>query len=287
MIEETSGPSIKASESTRLEIMKTQMATDMPYTSSFQKAIPDVKHHGYLLVKNDNNEWEERYCILDKQQKLKIYSSHQSPPSAALTEHLLDVDSIEGKLVHELMNSRPSTNSGCFTLRVKASSRSFRFCAPNMVTRDSWITAIVGRDEKNDRASTLMKKGDLNAPFVAHFGHITKSGFLEKKTRYTSRWIKEWFVLVDSELHYYNTNYDPPHAPRGTIYICYHSGKSFPISLSSKRPQSFTIQNPNRTYYLAAENEMILQSWLNAIESNVKRISMSTAQRRGSAPGRS
>jgi hypothetical protein len=43
------------------------------------------------------------------------------------------------------------------------------------------------------------------------------------------KWKRQYFVLIDGEIHYYPTERADPKCPKGTMYICTHSGKPFPV----------------------------------------------------------
>jgi hypothetical protein len=57
------------------------------------------------------------------------------------------------------------------------------------------------------------------AAFVAFYGHVDYYGFLYRKRKRTNRWLREFLILVDSELHYFASANDDVAAPFGTIYV--------------------------------------------------------------------
>jgi hypothetical protein len=116
------------------------------------------------------------------------------------------------------------------------------------------------------------------AAFVSYYGHIDYYGFLYRRRKLTNRWVRAWVLLVDSEIHYYDSPLDSCDAPAGTLYICTHSGRPFAVSQSSKRAHCLEIRNPARTYYLAAETERDYLGWNNALFQNQKRIADNRAQ---------
>lgn len=103
-------------------------------------------------------------------------------------------------------------------------------------------------------------------------------GYLYRKRKLTNRWMREFVLLVDSEVHYYTTANDPVDQPAGTFYIATNSGKAFHVKQSSKRPHCIGVINPSRTFYLAAETEREYLCWVNAIHQCVKRLVSRKAQ---------
>lgn len=74
-------------------------------------------------------------------------------------------------------------------------------------------------------------------PFVSDYG------YLYRKRKLTNRWMREFVLLVDSEVHYYASVNDPPDQPAGTFYVATNSGKAFHVKQSSKRPHCFPAED--------------------------------------------
>ena len=127
-------------------------------------------------------------------------------------------------------------------------SQSIELCAASQQAREVWLSKILG-----DRYVPVERQAELTTPFLLYLGRIDKAGWLWRKRKYSSRWRREWFVLVGQELHCYRDVSAPPDSMR-TIYLSTNSGKPFAVTPSTKRQYAFSIANPNRTWYLAAES---------------------------------
>jgi serine/threonine protein kinase len=108
--------------------------------------------------------------------------------------------------------------------------------------------------------------------FIKYYGRVSLAGWLWRQKKYSMKWVKQFFVLVDSELHYYENERSTPAQPEGTFYICTNSGKEFLCQESNKKPHCFSLQNPSTTAYLSAESKEDYGAWRTLIRHNVKKV---------------
>ncbi len=117
-------------------------------------------------------------------------------------------------------------------------------------------------------------------PFVTQFGSdLSYCGFLFRQKRFSGIWVRAWFVLVSSSLHYYSDPLREPNKPEGTFYLCTNSGKAFDRKSSPKRQFSFSLANPSHTVHLAAESQEILENWTIKFDKAVQIIQQKIAKR--------
>jgi hypothetical protein len=179
--------------------------------------------------------------------------------------------------VNASTDRRTKIGANEFFIRLHSSSVQFDCYADSNEEKEKWLQALCG-----DRIGSMMPSAQPSssstigagrvAAFASYYGHIDYYGFLYRKRKLTSRWLREFVCLVDSEVHYYSSVSDPVDQPAGTFYIATNSGKAFHVKQSSKRALCFGVINPSRTHYLAAENEKEYLGWVNAIHMNAKRI---------------
>lgn len=87
-----------------------------------------------------------------------------------------------------------------------------------------------------------------------HEGWCTKLGYVFKT------WKRRWFVLNGTKISYYTS---PDGKLKGTISLI---DSKVQLDTNSKKPNSFKISTPNRTYYIYTNTEDETASWINAIK---------------------
>jgi len=88
-----------------------------------------------------------------------------------------------------------------------------------------------------------------------------KSGYLIKQGFKIKSWKKRWFLLSNSLISYFKTPRDMK--PISSFYI-----RDCKVStcVVEGRKNTFYIETPKRTFYLAAETEGEMQSWLDSLK---------------------
>lgn len=272
-------------------------------TPAMQKNFTNIRHHGYLLVKDKKHAaggggggggsgggvWSIKYCLLVNREFL-MFESHKSPVDDILFSYEVDVDRFHRSIFD--LECVGESQLAPFELSVVGSNDGLELTAFDMADRSRWqhqFLSLTNPPSKNATSATTSSPSP-NPPssppiyrlspndtlliysFVQYYGRVDCFGFLFRKRKYSQRWVKQFFVLIDSEIHYYQSPSSAPDNPEGTFYICTNSGKAFLLQGSPKRPYCFSIQNPNQTFYLAAESENEYVTWMQAIRQNVKRL---------------
>lgn len=97
---------------------------------------------------------------------------------------------------------------------------------------------------------------------------MSKEGYLTKEGGSFKSWKKRWFVLRDGALSYYKQKGD--FEPLGTISLS--TAGRIQVNSTKKKPNTFEIPTPSRTYYLTADTETERQTWMEILEHTREHI---------------
>lgn len=99
-----------------------------------------------------------------------------------------------------------------------------------------------------------------------------KQGWLVKQGHLVKNWKRRWFVLEYPLLHYYKTPEDP--TPRGTINCEQVTLSETVAHERTGKDNCFMVHHPERkVYFLQAEDETDMMSWVKAIR-NVRKVGL-------------
>ena len=131
-----------------------------------------------------------------------------------------------------------------FFIRLHSSSVQYHCFANSIEVKSKWIQALCG--ERTRIAALIPSTANQNilnnahvvgeariAAFTAYYGHIDYYGFLYRKRKLTNRWLREFILLVDSEVHYYASVHDPVDQPTGLSHKESHTIRAMKTRLSS------------------------------------------------------
>jgi hypothetical protein len=256
-------------------------------TAAFEEYFgPALLHLGYLLAQNaESEEWELRFCVLAGKE-IKLFFSQDEDAAAPLGAIYLTTLSREPVEVRAVDAQYPA-----FSIANSADPRGapFLFCAGNFDERDRWLRRLAGRDspppEAPARPASMPRSDSMDmapseqvderalAAFAAALGPCSLAGYLKRRRRFTGTWALEFFFMTGTEiLAFRDHRSDPRQPPLGVIYTCTASGRPFAVErgASSGRKHVFTIQNPNRSWTLAAQSKEEAERWLAAIDASVR-----------------
>ncbi|KJE97607.1 hypothetical protein CAOG_010144 [Capsaspora owczarzaki ATCC 30864] len=101
---------------------------------------------------------------------------------------------------------------------------------------------------------------------------VEMSGFLTKQGGTVKSWRRRWFVLADRTLMYYKAQSDvSKNQPLGRVPLNGFSRIAKNDTLGKQF--LFEIFTPRRTYYLSADTEAEMKSWLQVLQNVLKRTS--------------
>ncbi|KAJ8045683.1 Pleckstrin-likey domain-containing family H member 2 [Holothuria leucospilota] len=123
--------------------------------------------------------------------------------------------------------------------------------------------------QKTSLDSSVSESSSSTAQSNASKSQSKKSGWLTKLGGRVKTWKKRWFVLneKDFELVYYKSVNDSSRKPRGQIAL----DASCKIT-SWDQSATFELMTSKRTFYLTAESQEERKSWINAIQTVLKRF---------------
>jgi len=211
-------------------------------------------------MKRGNNlikDWRERWFVLDETH-LHYYKGKDMG-------HL--IASIELKDCVASVADKFESKAFCFQISTKA-GRSYWMEATDSKDMMNWINAINSRngvspalnvsEERIRRGSLVMC--DFNKDEAIRKGYLYKIGNNRKKD-----WKRRWFVLYQDLLEYYIARTDS--SPKGIIDLV-----SCSVQQSDLKPNSFSIQTPNRAYFVYADNEQQMEQWMRDIRTAINRL---------------
>jgi len=106
---------------------------------------------------------------------------------------------------------------------------------------------------------------------VAALGKVDKDGFLTKQGGAIKTWHRRWFVLKDNNLYYYKSPKDTEQ--KGQIQLVSTSACNPEPAMKKKGKFYFSVGTPNRKYFIFADDEESMSSWVDIISKTIDNIS--------------
>ena len=263
----------------------------LPTTSAtvfdaFRAEFPGLRHAGYLL-KRSGEGWKASFFVLSDLTHLYSFDSHSSAPTDPDYQWELDAEHLSLASFHpaDVAHSTAPTRPAAFALPTVGSPAPLLLCAPTATEREQWAHAVLPPSAL-PMSPTSSSSLALLHPFLSLFSHVDHHGWLSRKKKYSSRWVRQWAVLVDAELYLYDAHDSPPKEWASVVYICTQSGKPFEVvkvggTAAGKAGGGFggaaewvwEMVNPSGHVSLKADGEKELEGWLRAIQENTRRLS--------------
>ena len=259
----------------------------------FHSEYNDLSHSSYLVLLPSSalSPPSAHFFVLSSSTHLYAFPSHTTSPTDADYHFELDVSSTTPAMFHSVLDQQRSIHAALFRLRTKGSMDELRLVAANSVERDRWAHAVLPAAALTASATVSTATPPLSSaampasgyslvPFLSHFGPIDHTGFLYRRRRYSSRWLRQFGVLVGSDLHLYNSPLSSPTdtAAGSVVYLCTASGRPFEVVRGDGCV--WEVLQPNGgSVVLRAESETEYEAWRRAIEQSCKRLSEAAAAR--------
>ena len=261
----------------------------------FHSEYASLSHSSYLVLlpSSSASTPTAHFFILSSTTHLYAFPSHTSSPSDSDYHFELDIASITPAMLHHVPGEQQSMHAALFRLRTKGSMDELRLVAANSVERDRWAHAILPTAAFPSTAAnaipaipaTLSSAASASstasyslAPFLSHFGPIDYAGFLYRRRRYSSRWLRQFGVLVGSDLRMYDSPLSSPADSSAVCYLCTASGRPFEVVRGEAC--MWEVMQPNGgSVVLKAEGEKEYEEWRRAIEQSCRRLSEAAAAR--------
>ena len=260
----------------------------------FHSEYANVSHSSYLVLlpsasASSTTPASAHFFILSSATHLYAFPSHDSSPSDSDYHFELDTDCITAAMLNHRPNEQQWMHAALFRLRTKGSTDELRLVAANSVERDHWAHAMLPASAFHSAAPSSTTPSTTSAtpphasgyslaPFLSHFGSIDHAGFVHRRRRYSSRWLRQFSVLVGSELHMYDSPTSSPSDSSAVCYVCTASGRPFEVARGEAC--SWEVTQPNGgSVALKAESEKEYQEWTRAIDESCKRLSEAAAAR--------
>uniref|UniRef100_A0A7S4HZM6 PH domain-containing protein n=1 Tax=Vannella robusta TaxID=1487602 RepID=A0A7S4HZM6_9EUKA len=113
-----------------------------------------------------------------------------------------------------------------------------------------------------EETETLQSEMDSSAMESTQSGVLYKQGYLVKKGAKRRNWNTRWFILGYNHLAYYKNPGDSE--PKGSLQL---KGTTVEKNPEVKRPHSFAVVTPLRTYFFCAKNEACMDEWMESIRN--------------------
>ena len=247
-------------------------AVDDKVVESFRLEFPALRHAGYLL-RRVGEEWQLAFFVLSDLTHLYSFDSHRSQPTdpdyqwEISPEHL----SAACHLAHPAGPPRPAP----FMLQTVGSQPALQLCAASATERELWTRALLPPSILPSSSPASPSSLTLLHPFLAFFTHVDHHGWLQRRKKYSSRWVRQFAVLVDAELYLYERAEDAPKDWALVCYVCTQSGKPFEVVRGGGKggEWSWEMINPAGSVSLRAEGEKELDGWMRAMQDNCTRLS--------------
>jgi hypothetical protein len=242
---------------------------------SFRSEFPSLRHASYLLKKGEQG-WAAAFFVLSDLTHLYSFDSHLSAPTDPDFQWEVDVSHLSQAAFNP---SDPSTRPSIFSLPTVGSPSPLRLCAVNACERDAWARAVLPSSLPLSPSSASSSLSLLH-PFLSFFSHVDHHGWLSRRKKFSSRWVRHFCVLVDAELYLYPRSEASPKEWSSVCYICTQSGKPFELVRGTggkvgdrERELTWDIVNPQGNVSLKADGEKELEGWMRAIQDNCRRLS--------------
>ena len=250
---------------------------------AFHAEYSSLSHSSYLVLMPSSSSAapSAHFFLLSSGTHLYAFPSHTSSPTDSDYHFELDVAAMTAAMFHHVADEHQAMHSALFRLRTKGSMDELRLVAANSVERDRWAHAILPPEALPTAAATAAAAPNSSsslpaseyslAPFLSHFGPIDFAGFLHRRRRYSSRWLRQFAVLVGSDLYMYDSPLSSPGESTAACYVCTASGRPFEVVRGEGCVWEVTQPNGG-SVVLKAENEKEYEVWRQAIEQSCKRL---------------
>jgi len=253
----------------------------------FHSEYASLSYSSYLVLMPSSSSASPspHFFLLSSSTHLYAFPSHTSAPSDSDYHFELDVAAMTPAMFQHSADGQQSMHAALFRVRTKGSMDELRLVAANSVERDHWAHAILppntltpAATAASPSASPLPTAGYSLAPFLSHFGAIDYAGYVQRRRRYSSRWLRQFGVLVGSDLHLYESPLSAVEDSTAVCYVCTASGRPFEVVRGEGCV--WEVMQPNGgSVVLKAENEKEYEVWRRAIEQSCKRLSDAAAAR--------
>jgi len=208
---------------------------------------PGFFNRGYLM-KYESKKWVRRWCIVHHE-LLLFYKNPKEP--VPLGEILLDRASIG-----------VSNKENEFQFDIISGDKSAQFEANNLNNLSTWLDVLNSARKNPIDKSLIADTGDdytLDNP--DHEGFLMKQGVTRKS------WKRRWFVLKYPMLYYFESSQISPGEHAGMISL--HNADviiRFQDSTLKNKQAQFQIETRQRIFFLRADTEEDVSSWVDAIQ---------------------
>jgi hypothetical protein len=200
--------------------------------------------------------WKLRWCVM-QQDNLLYFKAPQNRDACGFIPL---ADSACSPIVLD-QDDKPS-----FTLTTR--QRVYFFRADTLADAQQWVRVLAVKPALSTSAPLFPTSSTppvSPAATMAASSQNTKQGYLYKQGGQVRNWKKRYFVLHKLSLRYYISPSDQ--SPLGEIPLL--NGTVEVTNESLKRNYSWSISTRFRNYYLAADDEYEMVSWMEAIRASI------------------